>query len=463
MSRHARQSVILALLLLASKPVSADALLAGSLGQWLGQSAAPELVDVLSNHPKFKGETIRIVAMQDGRPTEGSDRLNQAMQQFLTHRLLRDGNIRIAWLNQAKHCGVPRNIAYLLGLEVSKKSRQEHRVSIAMVDVEEAIWVSGIGLRWEGRLSSSERRALQERVNQVDHGSFASPLPVGEVDQIAELLEERMRCNLPSGVDGSVFFATSDHREVNRVIRSLERELALTPLAPTTSRRQDAGWIMHASAEPVGGSASELIVTLQPNAEGEPLQRVASVFVTGLNVAASSPDIPQLARRQIVRPAIVKPDLLTALSFHPSRRAGICGTARSRANTCVEIQFQLLDPAYLVVFRTSGSKVTALNCTTHQQRAEPGTRRYRMRVPPTGLPSSRPDAGVYAIATQNARSATVLAKHVRKAPGACRTSTSKISYTAWLEEFRSLLEDHEHVIDWQVLHVRHGPTGLATI
>ena len=70
--------------------------------------------------------------------------------------------------------------------------------------------------------------------------------------------------------------------------------------------------------------------------------------------------------------------------------------------------------------------------------------------------------GVYAIATQNARSARALAKHVRKAPGACRTSVAKTSYATWLEEFQSLLEDHEHVIDWQVLHMRHGPTGLAT-
>ncbi len=458
MSRHVRHSIVLAASLLVAQSAGADALLSGSLGQWLEQTAAPELVDVLSNHPKFKGETIRIVPMQGGKPTNGSDRLNQAMQQFLTHRLLRDGNIRIAWLNQAKYCGVPRDVPYLLGLEVSKKSYQEHRVSIAMVDVQEAIWVSGIGLRWEGRLSSSERRALHEPVSQADDGSIASPIKVGQADRIAELLEERMRCNLNAGIDGSVFFATSKHREVNRVIRSLERELTLTPLAPMTHRRKDADWLMQASVDPVGGGASELIVTLRPNTEGEPLQRIASVFVTGLNVATVSPDV-----RQLARPQFVEPDLLTTLSFHPSPRAGICGTARSRANTCVEIRFRLLDPAYLLVFRTSGRKVTALNCTADQRQTDPGTRLYRMRVPPTGLPSSRPDAGVYAIATQNARSARALAKHVRKAPGACRTSVAKTSYATWLEEFQSLLEDHEHVIDWQVLHMRHGPTGLATL
>ena len=463
MSRLVNYGIVLAALLVTASPVSADALLAGSLGQWLEQSAAPELTDILSNHPKFKGETIRIVPMRDGKPADGSDQLNHAMQQFLTHRLLRDGNIRIAWSNREMHCGVPREIPYLLGLEVSKKSYQEHRVSIAMVDVEEAIWVSGIGLRWEGRLSSSERRALQQPVLQPDNGSIARPLAVREADKIAELLEARMRCNLQTGIDGSVFFDASSQTEINRVIRSLERELALTPLAPVTNRRQDADWIMHALSEPAGGGASELIVTLKPNAENVAIQRVASVFVTGLVVADDAPDTNPSNQRRLVEASFAEQDLLTALTFHPSPQAGICGTARARANTCIEVQFQLLDPAYLVVFRTSGNSVNALNCTTTQKQFARGTRRYRMRVPPTGLPSNRPDAGIYALATQSSRIANVLAKHVRKAPGACRSSTEGNSYAEWLADFRTLIIDHEDVVDWQVLHMRHDPSGLAAI
>ena len=60
-----RISLVCLLLTLGDAVDASSSLLTGELGRWLETTAAPELVDVLSKHPRFKGETIRFTLDHD--------------------------------------------------------------------------------------------------------------------------------------------------------------------------------------------------------------------------------------------------------------------------------------------------------------------------------------------------------------------------------------------------------------
>ncbi len=129
-----------------------------SLEGWLTTTVTPKLANTLSSHPKFRGEVIRMSAMQDGHIIPHSNKLISNIERDLTHLLNRYQNIRIQWRGQPSKPS-DRPIHYVLGIEVQPHGTYEHRVTLAMVDLSEGIWVSGTAARWQGRLSRSEKAA----------------------------------------------------------------------------------------------------------------------------------------------------------------------------------------------------------------------------------------------------------------------------------------------------------------
>ncbi|MCZ6619419.1 MAG: hypothetical protein O7E57_14955, partial [Gammaproteobacteria bacterium] len=437
-----RVSLVCLLVTLGDAVDASSSLLTGELGRWLDTTAAPELVDVLSKHPRFKGETIRFVSMREGKPTDNSDRLTLAIQRFLTQRLLRDGNIRLAWSNHHPSCRVPRKIPYLLGIEVSRRGTREHRVNIAMVDVQEAVWVSGIGLSWAGRFTNDERHALDVPVNEAYRGSITSPLPVRDTAAVVGILKERMGCSLKGGLEGTVYVSSSEIHELTGLIHALENELTITPIAILTNNQSKADWLMVANVEPVGNGSFELIILLQPSGEAagettQNAQRVASVFVTGLAMTQNETTPAKPPAPIIAHPTEppTQHNLLTTLSMQASSRSGICDVGRTRTPACVEVGFELLEPAYLLVFRTDGSKLTPTSCNRRIPESKPGPRRYRLRVSPTTRPANRPDAGIYVLATKNQAIAVAFSRHLRSAPEACE-GLNRGSLESWVERFQ---------------------------
>ena len=135
-------------------------LLNAALGRWIETEAAPALAESIAKHPRFQGETVRVVSMRDGRPLDRGSRLHQAVEQHLTQRLLQYPGVRIAWNDNEQPCGTPQPVAYLLGIELERDGSQQHKVNIGMIDVSESVWVSGVSLSWAGRLSAAERTAF---------------------------------------------------------------------------------------------------------------------------------------------------------------------------------------------------------------------------------------------------------------------------------------------------------------
>lgn len=161
-ARTALAALVLLLFTLFALPARADSgLLNGSLGRWLDTEVLPELGRTLGEHPRFKGETIKLVSLTAGQPTDRASRLHEAVEAHLTQRLLEVSGVRIAWSDQPqKHCGVVEQPAYLLGVAIETDGSYYHKLNIRMIDVSESVWVSGVSHSWRGRLTATESAAL---------------------------------------------------------------------------------------------------------------------------------------------------------------------------------------------------------------------------------------------------------------------------------------------------------------
>jgi hypothetical protein len=101
-------SLTLMLLVVTASGHASNDVLGGSLGRWLDVDAGPKLLKTLSTHPRFRGETIRIVTMSDGTVSATSNRLVDAVREALTRELLDKPGIHLAWDNPSEGCRPPR-------------------------------------------------------------------------------------------------------------------------------------------------------------------------------------------------------------------------------------------------------------------------------------------------------------------------------------------------------------------
>lgn len=449
-SRMAARLLLVILPALASA-ASGGELLGGSLGKWLDETAAPELAETLSRHPKFKGETVRFVPMLDGRADSAGNRLVQAVEQRLTRHLIRADGVRIAWQRDVGPCSAPEEIPYLLGIEVQKRGPDAYHLNIAMVDVDEGVWVSGVSLAWKGRLLAVEQAALATRINGGAPGSMESPLPLSESDAIGELLLEGLSCAIPAGLDGSLYVAMPAQTEYSSVSQTLARQLTIRPLAAVTIDRAQASWEMALSARPLGNGTDELVATLRDLRREGAVQQIASVMVS-----RPRNDWPDSAT-----PLGMPNTLLSGLSYEMARSRGVCQASAGHGG-CVEVSFDLLRPAYLLVVSSRDERLESQVCGRSLRISEPGSRRYRLAVPASAAAPGRPEAGVYVLAVEKRSVAHRIAQQINIAPGACPGSVREPA-GPWLQGLSRLLAEYGHEVDWRAAHFRNGPGGITRI
>lgn len=447
-----RASLVL-LLTVASVAHAERGVLGGSLGLWVKNTAAPELVEVLANHPKFKGQRLRFVTLQGGKPAHASNRLNDAIAQYLMHRILRAGKNDVAWEIDSPRCPAVVPISpHLIGVEIHSAGKFQHRVSIAVIDSVAGVWLSGISQTWSGRLLSAEKQALAAPVSTAAPGSFANPVPVRERQRLLDVIEAQFRCALPRGLDGPVRVRQPAQQDLQMVMREFEQRLALTPTLVLTGAEQDLSWEIQATLVPTSFATQELVVSITPlrdtTAHATP-QKVASVFVSGI----SSPG------QDLTSPAVAAAPVQGLLGelVHESTRRGC-----RAAGACVQISLDLFAKAYLLVFRASDGRVQPMSCGDTSLQRERGTHRYRVQLTRAQDVARTRDVaqtrtGIYVIASTSRTVMQKLRRHVDRAPGACASSATK-PHAGWLDKLLTLVDQHAGVLEWRALHL-HTPAS----
>jgi hypothetical protein len=353
-------------------------------------------------------------------------------------------------------------VGYVIGIEIAPAGGREAAVSLGIIDVADSVWVSGVAFQWQGELSAAERRALNTPLATAAPGSVESPLPLAEADAVAAALRSHLQCTLPGGLDGAVFLDSPEDPGLLRVGLALQGRLLTSPLVALTTDRESARWVMQLSRDSAGGQLQEIRVDLEERDRGAG-QRVAAVFVAPGDIAAMPSPAP-------ASPGIA---LLSALSLRPAEAVGICDSSQARVNTCAEVEFELHQPAYLLVFSTQSGRVQGVDCHGRPQRSDPGLRRFRLRVPPSTVPPAtrgalspiasarRPDAGLYVLAATSARDAAKVQAALREAPGACGAGTG--NEDDWLTSLQRIVSEHQGQLSWRAIHLAHETEGVVAL
>jgi hypothetical protein len=443
--------------LLVTPPVRADSgLLNDSLGRWLDTEVLPQLGRTLGEHPRFKGETIKVVSLANGQPTHQISRLHQAVEAHITQHLLRRSGVRIAWSDQPpKACGIDQPAVYLLGIEIERDGSYYHKLNIGMIDVAESVWVSGVNHTWRGRLTATEKAALAQRAETLPAGTVDNPWPVEASTEIAQSMRRHLKCAHPEGLNGPVYLQPGGSVELNRIIASLASELVTAPIAAITRDDDEAEWVLSLdeSNTAIGGRVRELGLELHDK-DRDVTQLVATVYVTGDQTTIRRPG-DAIAHAAGKTSAVT--GLLSSMHLEQSPAEGICDSRPTAAYGCAEVSFELLQPAYLFVLSSRDRQLKATSCEARLVEASTGERRFRIKI--YSDRTELPDAGLYAIAVSDRSAAMEVARHIRT--GVCSRPLNRSP--SWLAELDALISKHANVTEWRAIHLSHTRDGITRI
>jgi hypothetical protein len=442
------------------------------LARWLNQQGGPTLTRMLADSPRFAGETVRLVAMVDGRVSQQqTSELTQAVLNRLSQAVLAQSNARLQWHSAKQFSGcVPTPATpYLIGVELRAQGSR-HRLTIRAVDVAEGVWVSGLDLEWTGRLSRAETRAATQK-SLVVIGD--APLSITSHAEIAQRLVEGFKCTWPRGLDGKLYVQASPGGEMVAILAEVKRQLSVTSLVALTPVQSKASWILTLQLldqpNPAAVDVTELAMMLRPAQVEDQTQQVASIAVSGARykaprrAVAKAPETPRPAP-VISHPVIAShPDLLGDIKVLHASRDGVCAKSPRPALDCVEVSVELRSHAYLFVFTAEDQTVGPLSCYQKLKMVKPGDRRYRMRVAIPDPQSVDRETGFYVVAVSNERVAHKLNRLFHDAPGGCVTDRQLVSNAQWLDQLAGLLRTHTGDISWRATHFVRSGSSVAQI
>lgn len=99
-----------------------------ALTHWLDHDVAPYLSETLTQHPRFKGEPLRIVSMDGEALRVPSDRLSDDIAARLTEALLDVDGVNLVWSGHEPvgPCRRDPVVHYRLGIDVSELQHGQH-------------------------------------------------------------------------------------------------------------------------------------------------------------------------------------------------------------------------------------------------------------------------------------------------------------------------------------------------
>ncbi len=443
--RRMVEGVLAALLLLTTAATAGVLEPRDSLLRWLDAEVVPELGERLSRHPDFRHAIIDFMPVADGAPSADASQLHTALQQHIRQRLLGFDGVQLHLDTTQTSCTPPRALDYAIGIEVTRGSGREARITIALLDLQRRVWVSGVSSSWRGQLTHAQARAHEQLMRRGSPGSAAAPFPLGDASALAALLLEQVRCVLPRGVDGAVYFETPDDPGATRVALELRRQLMLTPLFVLSERESDAEWRLRIRMDAAATEAAELGIELVERASST-RQRLASVFIDPRGESTMAPSGVSARRQDVAQSAS---SLLSPLTVTAVERTGIC--RNSPDNVCAEVRFGLEDASHLLVFSTRSEVTSLTQCDASGLLRERGEHRFRLQIiRPDSL--HRPATGFYVLAIRNRDAALDLHRIVASAPGACGIAADA-DRGGWLARLEAALRRHGDAVQWRAIHL----------
>ena len=425
---------------------------------WVALNVAPSLVKELSSHPRFRGESIRVVVFADDRPAAASNTFALSLRDRLAMAIFDTPGIRMAAdrdPGERLDC-TANEVDYYIGLQISYLGSDEFRIDLRTLDVEDRTWVTGFDLTWQGSLTQSQQDALeQQQVDPWFRGARAAPYDTEQSDLLAADLARDLACASLRQTAGEYvgLLNPADEKLPGSTAELVRSNLAALASIQFTDDPTLANAVMHGQSHVVDTGLSQFWATIAPTDSGT--------------------DLPTLTANAYIRFEPTKPDPLESLSNSKT----VLSTARLVESGGKGVAMQVSMKTDAVVFFLNHQKHHGLVRLSEQDCGSRPEARV-LRADDTAsrlLPVSNiePDAATatgrwtltpqadtyYAIAVSDSETAHLLARHIRKLPQRCtsavRFGLRDEALERWLARFSSIVDKHPEHVDWQAVQVRN--------
>ena len=482
------------------------------LDHWFDQDLIPYVTDQLLTHPRFKGETVVFVVVDDAEPAAVSSELALSLRDRLLDATLAASGVRVGW-QQSGTTNLPTapvdcthdDIHYYIGLELKRSIDDSVELKVSALDVEQRSWVGGFGKTWRGRLNRSQWRAFQQESDDDTFlGSRDVPFTLAQTDLLARHLAHELSCELLRQTNGAYVVpaatAADDSGELDGTVELISNNIATHSAFEITTDDQRANAELSAKAHQIDGALYQYWLSVTPNGKDEELTALsvsAYVVLPNTRLASNEPERSlsqpgqdrHHARLAPIRPQVVSipnagaDGLLGPLRITTPTNAAECrsrhGLTQTVAYWTPDDRCSLLEAATLsdsVVFFLEHQPHLGLVRLGADDCRDRTTARVVRRGDPLKFPVAwfrqrdgetrettewavNPNVDTYyAIAISDARLARRLANHIDLLPIRCgeasRPGFTGSALVDWLDEFAALAARSAGRQDWRALQLK---------
>jgi len=433
------------------------------LERWLDRDAIPFVKQQLLEYPRFKGETVMFVVLEDNAPATFSNALTLSLRDRLLDAAVDTPGVTIAWRqgranaqhgNAAIDC-TRDDVHYYIGIDLSRQLDDSYKVSLRALDLEDTSWVTGFGKSWHGQLSMTQRRALhQESVDPSFRGTRDAPFTTDENDLLAEHLAHELACALlrQTGGDYIVPANSSDDttQAIDNTIELVSNNIAAISAIELTTNAELANAELAGKAHQIDGELYQYWLTVTPLGEDSDLSSLSvSAYLLRPNVSIADKQTGHTAARATVAmPVAQQGALIGKYSFSNDavvyfvEHQPYYGLVRLDDGACRNRSAATLvragDPLKFPVLYTHSRNSEAIKTDTWYVTPKRDT--------------------YYAIALSDEKAARRMANLLDQLPNRCSASTrpglTGLALQNWLHEFSLLAEKNSQFIDWRAIELR---------
>ena len=506
--------ITVALLLVAAMPAVAKE---RNLDRWFDQELVPFVSTQLVEHPRFKGETVMFVVLEDKVPASVSNALALSLRDRLLDAALNTAGVSIGW----RQGGTPPargtqpvdcthdDVHYYIGVEVSQRIDGGYGISVRALDLEDRNWVTGFGMKWRGQLSTIQRQAMRRtQADRTFRGARDVPFAADQADLLAAHLAHELSCALLRETSGS-YIVAADYdagtgNSLDATVELVGNNLASHDALELTVDGDRINAQLSGKAHRIDDALFQYWLTVTPTDPADELSTLSTsayVLLPGYRLAEESatehrapPDLPRtdskprptstLARASITIPNAGHDALLGPLRILESDSSAACDTMvgaamqrttyySSRRSCSLLSADTHRDAIIFVLEHQANYGLVRLGGPACRERISPHvvTRGQPMRYPipfaSIGNSHTREtlewlvspgEDTYYAFAVSDTRAARQFANHFDELPMRCsgtlRPGLENNALHRWLDEFAMLAARHARHVDWRAIEVK---------
>ena len=506
-------AIVLSLSLVALPATAAER----NLDRWFDSELVPYVTSQLVEHPRFTGESVMFVVLEDNVPAPVSNNLAISLRDRLLDAALntpgvsvgrRQGGTSAMPSSQSVDC-TRDEVHYYVGISVSRRIDGLYGVNVRALDLEDRNWVSGFGRAWQGALSTIQQRAMrQTQADGTFRGARDVPFTGDESDLLAAHLAHELSCALLRETASRYVVSTGQEPgpgdSLAATVELVSNNLAAHDALELTGDEQKINATLSGKAHPIDGALYQYWLTVTPIEPGEELSTLSAsayVLLRGHSLAGASPPEPAslhgappaeellpsaggASRATVAVPHGGGGAPLGPLRILKSQDPRVCEGpatkplhattyARSQGQCSVLIADSHADAIVFLLQHQANYGLVRLGSSACRERtaAHVVTRGEPMRyaVPFVAIGSSemrearewRLMPGVdtyYAFAVTESRAAREFANHIDALPLRCHQSPRRglegSVLQRWLEGFAVLAERHARHVGWRAIEVK---------